>query len=440
MLILSLLIGLAAGFFAGWFFAQAKSSKGLPPEEVQANYVPAALHESVKAEREKQELATTRAEEENKLLSRQLAAAEEQLRGQALRMKELQEEQQQFKSRFESEFKVLADSILKEQSKTFTQQNKEQLEVVLNPMREKLKEFEDKVQQNYEKEQKERITLKTEVSQLIKMNERLSEEANNLVKALKGDVKAQGNWGEIILERLLERSGLQRDREFFIQESITTEEGKRYQPDVVIHLPDAKRIIVDSKVSLVAYERYTSSEEDADREAALKLHLASIRQHIKLLADKNYQHLYGIEQLDFVLLFIPIEPAFALATQADGNLFNEAFDRNIVLVTPSTLLATLRTIASIWKNEYQNRNALQIAEEGAKMYDKLVNLTEDLIKLGNQFQTAQKTYEGAMNKLSQGSGNLLRRSQQMKQLGVKASKDFDARLLERMDQTDLEHD
>lgn len=438
MLILSLLIGLAVGFFAGWFFAQAKGAKGLRAEDVQANYVPVALHESVKAEREKQEQATQRAEEENKLLSRQLAAAEEQLRGQAARMKELQEEQLQFKTRFESDFKVLADSILKEQSKTFTLQNKEQLEVVLNPVREKLKEFEEKVQQNYEKEQKERITLKTEVSQLIKMNERLSEEANNLVRALKGDVKAQGNWGEIILERLLERSGLQRDREFFIQESITADDGKRYQPDVVIHLPDDKRIIVDSKVSLVAYERYTSAEEDADREAALKLHLTSIRQHIKLLADKNYQHLFGIEQLDFVLLFIPIEPAFALATQADHNLFNEAFDRNIVLVTPSTLLATLRTIASIWKNEYQNRNALQIAEEGAKMYDKLVSFTEDLMKVDSQFKTAQKTLDGAMNKLSQGSGNLLRRSQQMKQLGVKASKDFDARLLDRMDNTELE--
>lgn len=426
-----LLSGVVLGFFLGLFFSRTRKTGGVSPEELSAGYVSRDLADALRLEKEKLETERELKEELVVRLNTELAGAKESQRMQLERMREIQAEQAEFKQRFEAEFKVLAESILKEQSKTFTQQNREQLETVLNPMREKLKDFEEKVQKSYETEQKERISLKTEVTHLMKLNERLSEEANNLVKALKGDVKAQGNWGEIILERLLERSGLQKDREYFVQESVTTEDGRRLQPDVVIHLPDQKRIVVDSKVSLVAYERYTSADTDEKREQALKLHIQSLRAHIKGLSEKNYQNLYGVDQLDFVLLFVPIEPAFGLATQNDAQLFNDAFDRNIVLVTNSTLLATLRTIASIWKQEYQNRNALKIAEEGGKLYDKFVSFTDDLIRLGQQFHTAQGTYQEAMKKLSDGTGNLVRRAEIMKELGVKANKDFNSKLLER---------
>jgi DNA recombination protein RmuC len=287
------------------------------------------------------------------------------------------------------------------------------------------------VDDNYEKGQKERITLKTEVKNLIDMNEKLSKDANNLTKALKGDVKTQGNWGEVILERILEKSGLVKDREYYVQNSLTSEDGKLYRPDVIIHLPDNKKVIIDSKVSLVAYEKFSSSENTEDQKTHLKQHILSIKAHIKGLSDKNYQNLYGVDGLDFVLLFIPIEGAFSAALQADNSLFQEAFDKNVVLVSTSTLLATLKTIASIWKQEYQNQNAVEIARQGGDLYDKFVNFSEDLITLGKQLNTAKGTYDGAMNKLSEGKGNLVSRSEKMRKLGLKTSKQMNQKLADR---------
>jgi DNA recombination protein RmuC len=248
---------------------------------------------------------------------------------------------------------------------------------------------------------------------------------------LKGETKTQGNWGEFILESVLEKSGLVKDREYSIQQSFTTEEGKRYQPDVIINLPEGKTLIVDSKVSLVAYEKFWSSEEETEKTIALKEHLQSLRNHIKGLSDKNYQNLYEVKSLDFVILFVPIEPAFALAMQADPALFNEAFDKNIVIVSPSTLLVTLKTVASIWRFEYQNRNAIDIAKKAGDLHDKFVGFVEDLIGLGNKMRDSQKAYEGAMNKLSTGAGNIVKRTDELRKLGAKASKSLPQTLLDR---------
>jgi len=257
----------------------------------------------------------------------------------------------------------------------------------------------------------------------------ITKEAENLTRALKGDSKTMGGWGEIILESILEKSGLEKNREYFIQQRYTTDEGKRLQPDVVVKLPEDKNIIVDSKVSLVAYERYVNEPEGKD--IHLKKHIQSIRNHLKSLDIKTYQKLYSINGLDFVLMFIPIEPAFSLAIQTEPALFNEAYDKNIVIVSPATLIATLRTIANIWKNEYQNRNALEIARQGGDLYDKFVAFSEDLKTVGKTLNTTQKVYADAMNKLVEGRGNLVSRAQRIKTLGAKTSKVLDERLIER---------
>ena len=264
----------------------------------------------------------------------------------------------------------------------------------------------------------------------------MSEEALNLTKALKGDSKKQGNWGELILEKVLEKSGLTKGREYDVQQSFTMEDGSRLQPDVIIRLPDSKNLIVDSKVSLVAYERYIASDDDdkASQDAFLKEHILSIRTHIKGLSGKNYQNLYGVGSPDFVLLFIPIEPAFILSISTDNDLYNDAFDKNVVLVSPTTLLATLRTIANVWKQEYQSQNAMEIAKQGADMYDKFVAFTEDLIKVGKLMDDSKKTYSEAMNKLYDGKGNLVRRAENMKKLGIKASKQLPQGLVDRAEE------
>jgi DNA recombination protein RmuC len=296
---------------------------------------------------------------------------------------------------------------------------------------EKIKDFEKKVNDVYVNESKDRASLKEQLNMLQSLNQQMSKETQNLTKALKGETKTQGNWGEFILESVLQKSGLVKDREYSIQQSFTTEEGKRYQPDVIINLPEGKTLIVDSKVSLVAYEKFWSSEEETEKTIALKEHLQSLRNHIKGLSDKNYQNLYEVKSLDFVILFVPIEPAFALAMQADPALFNEAFDKNIVIVSPSTLLVTLKTVASIWRFEYQNRNAIDIAKKAGDLHDKFVGFVDDLIGLGNKMRDSQKAYEGAMNKLSTGAGNIVKRTDELRKLGAKASKSLPQTLLDR---------
>ncbi|MFC3561342.1 DNA recombination protein RmuC [Pedobacter jamesrossensis] len=337
---------------------------------------------------------------------------------------------EQNQEKFNKDFELIANKILEEKSTKFIEQNRTNLDIILNPLKENIKAFEDKVEKVYKAESDERNILKGVISELQIQSKLIQEDANNLTKALKGDNKKQGNWGEVILEKVLERSGLVRDQEYRIQASHTSAEGSRYQPDVVIDLPDDKHLVVDAKVSLVAYERSISAETDEEREGYVKQHLASIKNHIQELSSKNYQDLYKINSPDFVLLFVPIESSFSIAVQKDAELFNFAWDKKVVIVSPSTLLATLRTIASIWKQERQNRNVMEIARLSGSMYDKFVGFVTDMENIGKHIKNGQDAYDKALNKLSEGSGNLMNTSEKIKKLGAKTTKQIDLKYLD----------
>ena len=338
------------------------------------------------------------------------------------------------KAQMSQEFKLVAHEALQAQTEALQKQIKEansaQLSVILAPFREKLDLFGQRVQDTHEKGQRERIELKTEVNKLVEQNEKLKNEANQLTKALRGDVKMQGNWGEMVLERLLERTGLTKGQEYSVQESVTTEDGKRYQPDVVLHLPENKHIIVDSKVSLVAYERFVNAETPEEQAVALKEHITSIKNHIRGLSEKNYQNLYGLS-LDFVILFVPIEGAYSVALQAEPSLYQEAFDKNIALVSATSLWSTLRTVGTLWRQERQNANVQEIIRQASDLYDKFVGFSEELIKVGAQMDTAKRTYENSMKMLVEGKGNLVRRSENLRVLGLKNSKSVHPNLVDR---------
>lgn len=326
------------------------------------------------------------------------------------------------KARLNTEFKNLANEIFASKQKVFKEESKEQLSNLLDPLSNRIKDFEKRVEETYNKESKERFSLVKEVKSLQDLNARISQDAINLTNALKGESKTQGNWGEVVLERLLEKSGLQKGREYEIQVSLKTDQGKRFQPDVIVRLPEGKDVIIDSKVSLVAYERYCSLADESEKSQALKSHVQSLRTHLRDLGQKDYQNLESVRTLDFVLLFIPIEAAFTVAVQEDTEIFMDAFDRNIVIVSPSTLLATLRTIQNIWRFEHQNRNAKEIADKAGALYDKFVNFVHDLEEIGQKLGSAQKTYDKAHNKLTSGRGNLVSRAETMKELGARVSK------------------
>ncbi len=347
--------------------------------------------------------------------------------------REQKEEVEKLQEKFTKEFENLANKILETKSEKFTKQNKENLDGILKPLQEKIDKFEKKVEDTHKESIDRHAMLRQQIIGLKELNEQMSKEAINLTKALKGDSKTQGNWGELVLERVLEKSGLEKDREYFVQSSFTTDDGKRVLPDVVLHLPDNKKMIIDSKVSLVAYERFINEDDKNDREQFLKEHISSLKKHIEQLSNKNYQDIYKIESPDFVLLFVPIEPAFAIAVNQDSNLYNWAFEKNIVIVTPTTLLATLRTVDSMWNNEKQQQNALEIATQAGALYDSFTNLTDELIKVGKQIGTVQGSYESAMKKLT-GKGNLIRRVERLKKLGAKASKTIDEKLLKRAEE------
>ncbi|QPH38062.1 DNA recombination protein RmuC [Pedobacter endophyticus] len=337
---------------------------------------------------------------------------------------------EQSQEKLSKDFELIANKILDEKSTKFVEQNRTNLDIILTPLKENIKAFEEKVEKVYKAESDERNILKGVISELQIQSKLIQEDANNLTKALKGDSKKQGNWGEVILEKVLERSGLVRDQEYRIQASLVSAEGGRYQPDVVIDLPDDKHLVVDAKVSLVAYERSVSCETDEEREGFIKAHLASIKNHIQELSSKNYHDLYKINSPDFVLLFVPIESSFSVAVQKDAELFNFAWDRRVVIVSPSTLLATLRTIASMWKQERQNRNVMEIARLSGAMYDKFVGFVADMENIGKHIKNGQDAYDRALNKLSVGSGNLTNTSEKIKKLGAKATKQIDAKYLD----------
>ncbi|NCQ17861.1 MAG: DNA recombination protein RmuC [Ignavibacteria bacterium] len=352
------------------------------------------------------------------------------------KLDEQKREIEEIQQRFVKEFENLANRIFDEKSNKFTTQNRDNIDQILKPLNEKIKEFEKKVEETYDKESKQRFSLEVEIKKLYEANLQITKDATNLTNALKGQSKTQGNWGEFILESILEKSGLVKGREYIVQESYTGEDRKRFQPDIIINLPEHKSLVIDSKVSLVAYERYSSAEGETERVNALREHIASLKNHIKGLSGKNYQNLYQIQSLDFVLMFMPIESAFSLAVQYEPGLFNEAFEKNIVIVSPSTLLATLRTIASIWRQEKQNKNALEIARQSGALYDKFVGFIDDLKNVGNKIDIAKDSYDNAFKKLHEGSGNLISRVEKIKSLGAKTTKSLPQALLDRTENND----
>jgi len=437
MEIIFLLVGLAAGFALGYMILKSKvhrTTNALQQELMnsKANIDSIQLLQKSREE-EIARLRTENGEQQERIISlnAENARLSSESKSVMQRLAEQKDEIEQLRDRFNKEFRLIANELLDEKSKKFTETNKDNIDSILKPLREKLLEFEQKVEHTHKDSIQFNAALKQQITDLKELNLQMTKEATNLTRALKGDTKAQGNWGEFILESLLEKSGLTKDREYRVQVSMTNEDGRRLQPDVIINLPDNKSIIVDAKVSLVAYERFVTSEDEILKAHALKEHIQSIRNHMRGLSEKNYQHLYHLQSLDFVLLFVPIEPAFSLALQHENSLFNDAYDRNIVIVSPTTLLVTLRTISNIWKQEYQNRNVLEIAKLGGDMYDKFEGFSKDLIDVGKRIEDSKKSYEGAMNKLISGKGNLVRQAQRLKELGAKASKSLPENLLHR---------
>ena len=397
---------------AGLTAERDKADKILQDERLRLEAVVAALN---------QELLT----EKNRM-----AKAEESFKAQRERLTEQERSIQDIQQKFQLEFQNVATKLLDEKSQKFVETNRANLDVLLNPLKENIKAFEEKVDKVYNMEAAERNTLKGVITQLMDLNKLISSEAQNLTKALKGDNKKQGNWGEVILERVLERSGLVKDQEYRMQTSFQAADGSRLQPDVIIDLPDDKHLVIDSKVSLIAYERLVNCETEDERKLFSKAHVESIRSHVSGLSAKNYHDLYQINSPDFVLLFIPIESSFSFAVQIDAELFSDAWDKRVVIVSPSTLLATLRTIASIWKQERQNRNVLEIARLSGAMYDKFVGFVADMESIGKNIKQSQSAYDNAINKLTEGNGNLTKTAEKIKGLGAKANKQLDQKYLE----------
>ncbi|BFN14808.1 MULTISPECIES: DNA recombination protein RmuC [Marinobacter] len=322
------------------------------------------------------------------------------------------------------EFENLANRIFEQKSERFSQQSKTSLDSLLNPFRDQLQDFRKRVEDVYTTETRDRQALRSEIKSLQELNRQITEEAANLTRALKGDKKIQGNWGELILERVLERSGLRKGVEYETQGSYRDEDNQLLRPDVIVHLPDQRNLVIDSKVSLVAYQQWVTADQEEERAAALKQHVEAVRNHIRALSEKDYSQLNGLHSPDFVLLFMPIEPAFVAAFQQDENLFAEAFERKIIVVTPTTLLATLRTIENIWRYERQSQNARRIADRAGAVYDKLRVFVEAMEKLGSQLHTAQGTYDNAMNTLTRGRGNLISQANRFVELGVRVKKEL----------------
>ncbi|WP_310379291.1 DNA recombination protein RmuC [Flavobacterium sp.] len=421
--LLIFIVALAIGFFVGKLVFSSKSLSEKVFLEENLNSLKEQLNVTIS------EKETIRNEKE--AINIQLTKKEVDFENLWQRNKEQKEEVEKLQEKFTKEFENLANKILDEKSNKFTEQNKENMKNILSPLQDKIQLFEKKVEDTHKESIDYHAALRQQIMGLREMNIQMSKETINLTKALKGDSKMQGNWGELVLERVLEKSGLEKDREYFVQQSHTNDDGQRVFPDVVINLPDGKKMIVDSKVSLTAYEKYINEEDDNLKNSYLKEHVNSIKRHVEQLGEKNYQDLYHIESPDFVLLFIPIEPAFAMALNEDTTLYNKAFERNIVIVTPATLLATLRTIDSMWTNQKQQENALEIARQAGALYDKFEGFVTDLIKIGKKIDESKVEYQGAMNKLVEGKGNLITSVEKLKKMGAKAKKALPDNILNR---------
>ncbi len=441
LILITFIVALTIGIFIGklLFTAQSQSEKSGLEERINGLLGQIEqLKMQFQTERnqfEKSFLQLTSEKEnlqkEKEALAIHLAKKENDFDNLLERNKEQKQEVEQLQEKFTKEFENLANKILEEKTVKFTEQNKENLKNILVPLQDKIQLFEKKVEDTHKESIDYHAALRQQILGLREMNEQMSKETINLTKALKGDSKMQGNWGELVLERVLEKSGLEKDREYFVQQSHVTEDGNRVFPDVIINLPDGKKMIIDSKVTLTAYERYINEEDDHLKNQYLKEHIVSINRHVEQLGNKNYQDLYHMESPDFVLLFIPIESAFAVALNEDNTLYNKAFEKNIVIVTPSTLLATLRTIDSMWTNQKQQENAIEIARQAGALYDKFEGFVSDLIKIGKKMDEAKIEYGNAMNKLIDGKGNLITSVEKLKKMGAKAKKALPESVLKR---------
>lgn len=443
---LYLIAGIGLGYFISYLLLKSKlqrqqSDSDLQKQVLEQKYIQEKFelekektlfgdrNQALQKERDEMLREIQQLRSENSAQSQRLARGEVEFSNLREKIELQKKEMETLQQKFTTEFENVATKILKQNTVDFSAANQKSITELILPLKEKIQNFEKRVEDTYEKGLKDQTDLKAELKKLHDLNLKISDEANNLTKALKGDVKKQGNWGEVILERILERSGLTEGREYEKQESILAENGQRFQPDVVIHLPDQKHIIVDSKVSLVAYEKLVNSNNEKDRPALVKEHLQSVRNHIKILSEKHYQNSPNFNSPDFVLLFVPIESSFSIAVQEDQELFSYAWDNKVVIVSPSTLLATLRTIASIWQQENQTRNALEIARQSGALYDKFVAFISDMDAIGKSLDNTRKTYDQATNKLYSGSGNLVRRAENIRKLGAKASKELPAEKL-----------
>lgn len=444
MEIVYLVIGLVIGIVIAFLFL--KSKKTVPIEEVnklndqlnslkveagrlseRINLLEAdklSLQSEIKTEREKSEKLTS----ENSSLKSDYSNLQTKLIDQKEEIEKLQE-------KFTKEFENLANKIFEEKGKKFADQNKTNLDILLNPLSQRIKDFEKKVEETNNESIRGNASLREQLSTLKDLNQQLSNDAQNLVKALKGDTKTQGDWGEIQLERILERSGLRKGEEYSIQESFTTEEGRK-RPDVIVNLPEEKKIIIDSKVSLVSYERFVSAIDDEQRSIHLKAFIDSVKKHIKELSERNYQSIFDHGTLDFVLMFIPIEPAYSLAIQYGEDLYAQAWEKNIMIVSPLNLFIALRTIAYIWRQEKQNKNAMEIAKQSGALYDKFQNFLKDLTSIGDKLDSAKVSYDDAFKKLKSGRGNLISSTEKIKQLGAKVSKQPNQNILNSADLDD----
>ena len=436
ILILAILISAGIGAYIGITIAKLKNKSDTSTLEERQSQLTNTIHD-LKENLTKLDIDRDTIRNEKELLNSELARRNTELENlQTLNLKrdeELIKQQEQLRKDFE----LMASKILDEKSEKFTLQNKENIKQILTPLQEKIQTFEKKVEDTQKESISMHSALKEQLLGLKDLNQQMTKEATNLTRALKGDSKMQGNWGELVLERVLEKSGLEKDREYFVQQSFNREDGTRVLPDVVLHLPDNKRMIIDSKVSLTDYERFANAEDD-EKDFFLKAHVNSINKHVNQLSDKKYEDLYDIESPDFVLMFIPIEPAFAVALNQDNALYNKAFEKNIVIVTPSTLLATLRTVDTMWNNEKQQRNALEIAKQAGALYDKFEGLVIDLTGVGKKIDAAKTDYSSAMNKLVDGKGNLIGRVQKLKKMGAKAKKSLPESILKRAEGSQYE--
>ena len=430
MEIINIIVGLVVGLLIGYMFFQLKQ-KSKENEWIRNHAQMEERIKNLQAENEKISNHLDEVEIQKEQHLQQLAKAEAEFSSLREKLIVQKQEMEDLQKKFTTEFENIANKILDKNSEKFTAVNQKNMNDVLNPLKEKIQLFEKKVDDTYKQGLKDQIDLKAELKKLYDLNSKISEEANNLTKALKGDVKKQGNWGEVVLERILERSGLNEGTQGYEKQfSDTSEDGRRIQPDIVINLPDSKHIIIDSKVSLIAYEKAVNAETEEDRVKFIKEHILSLKTHCKGLSEKHYQSARHLNSPDFVLLFIPVESSFSIAVQEDQDIFSFAWELKVVLVSPSTLLATLRTIASIWQQENQTRNAMEIARQGGALYDKFVGFIADMEKIGKSISNSQNSYNDAMSKLSSGSGNLVGRVENIKKLGAKTTKELPKLMLE----------